>query len=898
MKSTRYLLFAAVIVLVNTAFAPAGSDPADSTDLAPEKAPAVFTYKANHMEKGSILLDGKLDESAWRQTGTISGFTQRIPDTGQPSTQQTEVKVLYDDDAIYIGAVIRYSSADSIASTLFRRDGDGYSDWFFAGIDSYNDHRTAFVFALNPRGVQKDLLIYNDSREDISWNAVWQGESVVEENVWYLEMRIPLSQLRYNESSEQISEGWGINFSRYIAERDEVSYWAPTPPDDSGIVSKFGRLTDLKNLPKKNQLEIVPYLSSQVRRSPFSAGNPFLNEYEPSLQAGADVTYGLTSNLTLSATLNPDFGQVEADPAEVNLSAFETFFSERRPFFLEGTEIFDFSTNSMLRLGDVPSIFYSRRIGRAPQGRIPLTAEFSNMPESTPIVGAMKLSGKTSDGWSIGFLNAVTREQQAAYTNGSGETLSASVEPFTNYSVARFQRDFNGGNSVAGIIFNSVLRENSDPNLSGLLADNAFTGGLDGQHRWNDNKYQLSGRLAMSHVSGSSDVIRALQQSSARYYQRPDAENLSLDESRTTLSGMYGDIMLTRQTRNWISQIRAYHVTPGFEVNDLGFQTIADRTTTTAMQIYQQTSTPLSWLRNFNAFMFTANTFNSGGDYVNNLHGVGGSFRFSNFWSLNTELFGSVRSMDDRLTRGGPIAQRPASVSSTAILSSDNRKQLQVRLLARRQADELGGFSNTGSIRFQYRPHPAANISVEPSFSVRENKTQYVSAVASPEQTATFGKRYIFADLRQQTLSAIVRMEWTFSPSLSFQMYGQPFISSGHFSRFKELDRPASMNYSVYGEDSGSISYNGDTNRYEVNASAAGDRFQLPNPDFNVRSLLGNAVIRWEYRPGSTLYFVWSQARNGYRNSGSLDVRDTFSDLFSTPATHTFLVKFTYWLGS
>lgn len=896
MKSTLYIIIISAITFL--AFVPAYTVDPDSTALAPDKPPTAFTYKANHLEKGSVMLDGILDEAAWQQSETISGFTQRTPDTGKPSSELSEVKIIYDVDAIYIGATLRYSSADSIASTLFRRDGDGYSDWFFAGIDSYNDQRTAFVFALNPRGVQKDILIYNDSREDISWNAVWQGKSVIEDNVWTLEMRIPLSQLRYDESSEQISKGWGINFSRYIADRDEESYWAPTPPDDSGIVSKFGRLTDLNNLPKKKQLEIVPYLSSQVSRSPFSSGNPFLNEYEPSMQAGADVTYGLTSNLTLSATLNPDFGQVEADPAEVNLTAFETFFSERRPFFLEGTEIFDFSTNSMLRLSDVPTIFYSRRIGRAPQGRIPSGAEFSNMPESTPIVGAVKLSGKTSDGWSIGFLNAVTREQQAAYTHGSGETLSASVEPFTNYSVARFQRDFNDGNSVAGIIFNSVLRENSDPDLSRLLADNAFTAGADGQHRWNNNRYRLSGRFAMSHVSGSSDVIRSLQLSSARYYQRPDAENLSLDENRTSLSGMYGDVMATRQTRHWISQFRVYHVSPGFEVNDLGFQTIADRTTSTAMQIYQQPNSGLGWLRNFNTFLFSANTFNSGGDYVNNLHGVGGSFRFSNFWSLSTELFASVRSIDDKLTRGGPVAQRPASMSSTAILSSDNRKQLQVRFLARRQADELGGFSGTGSVRFQYRPHPAANISIEPSWSLRKNKTQYVSAVASPEKTATFGNRYVFADLRQQTVSATVRMEWTFSPSLSFQMFAQPFISSGHFSRFKEFDRPGSMDYSVYGEDAGNISFDQAGNRYEVTPSGSGDTFQLPNPDFNIRSLLGNAVVRWEYRPGSTIFFVWSQARSGYRNSGRLDVQDTLSDLFSTPATHTFLVKFSYWLGS
>jgi hypothetical protein len=877
--------------------APAVSDP-DSTADPLKNPPSPYTYDAVKLETGSISIDGKLDEEAWQKAETISGFTQRIPDTGMASTEKSEVKIIYDSDAIYIGARLHNASPETITSTLFRRDGDGYSDWFFAGIDSYNDQRTAFVFALNPRGVQKDLLIYNDNRQDLSWDAVWQSASNVEDGIWSLEMRIPLSQIRYNDDKEKGTNSWGINFSRYIADRDEEAYWAPTPPDDSGIVSKFGRLARLENLPNKNQLEVMPYLSSQLRRTPFTSGNPFVNEYEPALNAGADIKYGLTSNITLTATINPDFGQVEADPAEVNLSAFETFFSERRPFFLEGTEIFDFTTNSMLRLGDVPTIFYSRRIGRSPGGSVPAGVSYSDVPESTPITGAVKLSGKTSQGWSVGFINALTREQQASYSTANGDILSSPVEPLTNYSLARIQRDFNGGNTVAGILFNSVLRDNSNPDLAQIMTDRAFTAGMDGEHRWSDNTYRLVGRFAFSNVTGTSDVITSLQRNSARYYQRPDAGNLSVDNSLTSLSGFYGDLMFTRQTRHWISQFRAYRVTPGFEVNDLGFQTTADRTTTTAMQLYQQPNSSISWLRNFNVFVFSANTLNSEGKYVNNLQGSGGSFRFRNFWSLSTEMFASIRSYDDRLTRGGPLAKRPASLSNVVVLSSDNRKDLQVRIFARQQIDEQDGYSRSGSVRIRYRPHPAGNISIEPSYSQRKSATQYTSTVISPEKDATFGARYLFADIRQQTLSATVRVEWTFSPTLSLQMFAQPFISTGRFSRFKELDSPGTMNYSVYGEDAGTVSLNEETNMYEMTPSDSGDTFTVRNPDFNVRSLLGNAVVRWEYRPGSTVYFVWSQSRSSYRNNGSMDIREDFGDLFGTSASHIFLVKFSYWLGS
>lgn len=871
------------------------TDPENPTDKTKTEA---YRIHAVRVISSDIKLDGSLDEVAWEDAETIGNFTQRAPKIGSPASENTVVKFLYDNDALYIGAFMYDSSPDSIAAPLFRRDEDGFSDWLFAGIDSYNDERTAFVFAVNPRGVQKDLLFYNDNQQDTSWDAVWESSASIHENGWSVEMRIPLSQIRYNQSENVDTMEWGINFSRHIARKDEIVYWSPTPPDDSGIVSKFGRLDDLNDLPKKNQLEFIPYISSKLDRTPLTGSNPFINEYEPSVNAGADISYGLSSNMTLTATLNPDFGQVEVDPAEVNLSAFETFFPERRPFFLEGSEIFDFGFRPMLNLGGAPQIFYSRRIGRAPQGSVPSEAEFTDVPSQTPIAGAVKLSGKTPGGWSVGLINAVTRQNNASYSLSNGDIESVVVEPLTNYSVGRLQKDFREGKSVVGLMANSVIRNQSESALSEILSDQAYSAGADFQHQWNDRKYRINGKFAASHVSGTQAMINRLQHSSARYYQRPDADHLSLDANLNSLRGIYGDVMVTRQTRHWITQFRGMQVSPGFEVNDLGFQTGADRRTFTGINLFKQPEA--SWIfRNYSIFTATAVTFNSAGDFIDNVHGIGSSFRLENFWSVSTELLGSFRTYDDRLTRGGPMGMSPASVMFNTIVSTDYRKKLQLVFSSRQRGDELGGYHRSGSVKVRYRPHPAANISIEPQFTSYKTTTQYAGTILSQSNTAMFGKRYLFADMIQKTLSASIRADWTFSPKLSLQLFAQPFLSAGEFSRFKELGQARSMNYTVYGEESGSIQLNSETNSYEITpGSSSGESFEIRNPNFNIRSIRGNAVLRWEYRPGSTVFFVWQQTRSSRGQYGTLNIANDYDELFRSPANHTFLIKFSYWLGS
>jgi hypothetical protein len=856
-----------------------------------------FKIDALKVKNGSITIDGLLDESVWQQAETATGFTQRSPDPNEPATEVTEVRILYDDDAIYVGARMYDSSPDSIAATLFRRDGDGYSDWFFVAFDSYNDNRTAFTFGVTPKEVRMDLMTYNDNQQDLSWDAVWEAAAHIDDKGWTAEIRIPFSQLRYNGEEDTVMRSWGVNFAREIARKGENSFWSPTPPDASGIVSRFGRLENLNNLPSTRRLEFLPYASGQLNRTPGNPEDPFYRQHDPEFNAGADIKYGIGSNLTLTATINPDFGQAEVDPAVVNLTAFETFFPERRPFFLEGSEIFNFEHTTNFSLGTAPQLLHTRRIGRTPQGQVPENAHFSEITGQTPIAGAIKLSGKTSDGWSIGLLNALTRRQQARYSM-DGETIeSIAIEPLSNYSVARARRDFREGQTVAGFIFNSLYRDNRSETLQELLTDRAYSGGLDFEQSWSDRKYRINGMVTGSYISGEPEVIEQIQRSSARYYQRPDAGHLQVDPKSSSMKGLYADLMFTSFTREWLTQFRSYHISPGFEVNDMGFQPAADRRALTGLVSRQQQS-PVGIFRNFDVWVLSGSTWNTAGDPLENLSGVGGFFKFQNFWTLNFNLLKGFRTKDDRLTRGGPIAGMPSNIGIDLFLGSDARRDLRISPGIFHRRTELDEYITNTSATIRYRPHQAASISISPRLVKNFNATQYVTTTADEQATKTFGNRYVFADLRQTTLSASIRLDWNFTPDLSLQLFAQPFISAGRYSRFKELNRPGSIDYDVYGEDMGTVVFNEVSGQYVIDPVGDGENeFAISNPDFNFRSLRGNAVLRWEFRPGSTMFLVWQQTRDSREPTGLFNMGHDFEKLFQSPASHTFLVKFSYWFG-
>lgn len=846
----------------------------------------------------AINLDGFLDEEIWQQAPVATSFTQRFPDNGRSATERTEVKLLYTDSAIYVGFTAYDSSPDSIMAPLFRRDGNQPSDWVYVSFDSYNDSRTAFAFAVNPRGVQKDVLYYDDSSEDILWDAVWEAQTQILENGWSAEIRIPLSQLRF--SSVNGEQSWGVNFQRRVARKGEISFWAPTSQSENRLVSRFGRLNGIQDLQEPRRLEILPYAAGSLLRAPDPGNaNPFYNSNQFNGNIGGDVRYGLTSNMTLTATINPDFGQVEADPSVINLTANESFFQERRPFFLEGNDIFRFgSTKTYSRFGN-PLTFYSRRIGRSPQGspaRAGESAQFTDQPDHTTIATAVKLSGKTENGWSVGALNAFTLQENARFLTSAGPVASIAVEPTTNYLVTRTKKDFNGGNTYAGGFLSAVNRNIGDTYFDDFLRSSAYLGGVDFEHNFSNRNWVASGTISYSVINGSEQAISLAQRSSARYYNRVDSDKLTLDTDKTSLAGFATEMSLQKQGGDrWLGSITYSEVSPGYEVNDLGFMNRADYRSVNGGIVYRDTNP--SMLQYYEYWLFTGNAWNYDGDRINHNYGTGGFMRYNNLWTTNFNVNYNARQYSDRLTRGGPVMDRPSNFNFNININTNPNKTISFRAGTFQRWDEEGGHVNDIWAGITAQPTTWLQISFSPELILEKNMAQYIQTVQDNRADHTFGNRYIFSEIDQTTLFGNFRLNWTFTPAMSLETYIRPFISSGRYRNFKELAAPRTFDFNQYGEGAGSITKT--DGQYFVNPDGTGSsNFTFNDPDFNFRSVQGNAVFRWEYRPGSTLFFVWQQQRNDFAGDGDFDLGRDMGELFRSKPTNIFLVKASYWFGS
>ncbi|MDB4949083.1 MAG: hypothetical protein JWM27_1732, partial [Gemmatimonadetes bacterium] len=859
--------------------------------------PSVRAARASAMH-----LDGRLDEAAWAGAEVAGGFVQQRPNSGAAATERTEVRVLYDDQAVYVGARMWDTHPDSIAAQLARRDASGiYSDWFHVVIDSYHDRRTAFRFAVNPLGVQKDVFHSNDGNEDVSWDAVWEAATSRDSAGWTAELRIPLSQLRYGRAADGTERVWGINFLRDLARRDERTYWSPIPPNYPGFVSRAGELRGLAGLGTPRRLEVLPYTSARLSRDPRVPGDPFHGASDFSPSVGADVRMGLPKGLTLTGTINPDFGQVEVDPAVVNLSAFETFFPEKRPFFVEGSDIFGFgSINSFNNFG-APQFFYTRRIGRAPHRDLGNDWSFVDQPAQSTILGAAKLSGKTPGGWSVGVLDALTSREEGRFLDDAGVRRTAAVEPLTNYFVGRLRRDFQGGRTVVGGIATAGNRDLADSVFRRVVRTSAYTGGLDWEHDWGAGRaWSLTGFAAGSRVAGSRDILYLTQRSSSHYFQRPDQGYMRLDSSRTSLRGWDGALAV-QHSGDYDLSLAYQGVSPGFESNDLGFQGHADRHQVSTFYGHR-VNKPTRLTRSYTWYAYSNHSWNFGGDPIYQAFSGAGNATFTNLWNVSGQATYGLQTKDDGLTRGGPRALAPAFWDASINWGSDPRRLLSASGYLEDRVDHGGSYTHAGNVSLAVRPSSSVQVSVGPGLTFNRNAAQYVRSVADPLATATFGRRYVFGDVKQTTLSMDTRVDWTFTPKLSLQLFAQPFVSSGEFSRYKELARPASFDFAVYGRDRGTLQQTTGadgsvTVQVDPDGAGAAPAFTFGDQDFTVRSLRGNAVLRWEYRPGSALFFVWQQERSGDTGDGRFDARRDFGGVFSEPAHNVFLIKATYWLS-
>ena len=888
MSESKRMLLAVILVFLPAGVVAQGTAATGAPATADRSHATAPVARAMRLTQ-PVRIDGRLDDAAWSTAQPITGFTQVDPEEGKPVSERTEVRILYDNDAIYIGAWLY--DRGPVRTRLGRRDMDrGDSDWFVAIFDSYHDHQTSYVFLLNPSGVQRDA-VRTENNADPSWDAVWEGSARVTEEGWVAELRIPFSQLRFSRADEQT---WGVQFERDINRRGEFAVFSFMPKSEPSGIPTYGHLTGLSGIPTGKRIEVLPYIvAKNARIDPGS--NPFRSDSEGEVDTGVDLKYRVTSNLTLNATINPDFGQVEVDPAVVNLSALETFFQEKRPFFLEGASIFNFGLGAVGPGSSYRNLFYSRRIGRRPQLGAP--SPLADVPDASTILGAAKLTGR-QNGWSIGIMEALTQEETARYRMIDGiEDNTAIAEPLTNYLVGRAVKQSSDGMTRVGIIGTSVLRDADDDRVAQFLRSDAFTGGFDWSHEWSRRAWRFSGFAAASHVRGDESAIGATQRGAQRYYQRPDADHIELDPTATTLSGFAAQAQLFKQSGlHWTGDIGAYAVSPGYEVNDLGFQSRADVFGVNGRVMYNE-NRPGKYLRSYG--LWSSFGYNTNFDWLPTGNTIDGGLygTFLGFSSFNINTGVSFGTNDDRLTRGGPLSRTTTSTRLGVNFSSDPRKNYTLFGNLHGMRWESGGWYQQANALVTLKPAPNWNVSIGPNLQRVFDPGQYVMVVDDALATATFGKRYVFADIHTTTLAMETRLNITFSPVLSLQLYAQPFISSGDYGELKELKQAGTFSFNEFA-NTGTITQQ--TNgKFLVDPDGSGPApsFTAPNSDFNLRSLRGNAVLRWEWRPGSTVFFAWQQNRSDNAPIGDFDLTRDRRALFSAQPDNVFLVKVNYWIN-
>lgn len=859
--------------------------PADAAAQEVDEPAEARSVRAVLVEEGEIRLDGHLDEEAWQRAPAGSGFMQREPESGAPSTEHTEVRVLYSVQALYVGVRAYDSESDRIRGELARRDQVTQADEIAVYLDTYHDRRTAFMFAVNPRGAIRDIY-YSDDQEwgaDASWDPVWQVQTSVDSLGWTAEFRIPLTQLRFDPANPT----WGLQVRRRIHRNAEVAFWAPYPHEASGFVSHFGTVEGLAGLSQPRRLELRPYTLMRTRHRPEGEGILYAPRQQQGADIGLDLQYGLTADFTLDLAVNPDFGQVEADPAVFNLTAFETFLPERRSFFVEGSGLFN-----QFIAGGQP--FYSRRIGRAPQGfAAPPPGGTVQLPEATRILGAAKVTGKTSGGFGLGVLGAVTSEARATLRDEHGAVHDhAPVEPRTYSAVARAEQDFRDGSHTIGAMATG-LRRNEVETLSFLPAG-AYLGGIDGVHRWRSNAYAVRWNLAVSHVHGSRDAILRVQRNPLRYFHRPDADHLEIDTLRTAISGYSALIQGGKESGAWRYGGSYQRVSPGFDITDLGFQWQADDQFVWLQGGYVR-SRPQWIFRTYEVALIANRRMTIGGETTMQVFPfVYASATFKNNWRIwgNPMNIGWPAQCVTCL-RGGPAVRTEARRFHFLGLSTDRRQPVSAGLI-------LNGNSTFGvresvlnvSPTLYLRPSPVVNGSLGVGYSVRRNPAQWVS-----QRVVADSAHYVLGELDQHTVNLTARLNWTLAPTLSLEFYAQPFVTAGSYARFRGVGDPQARHFDerfrIYDD---ALMCEDGACAVDVTGDGSPD-FGFARPDFNFRQLRSTAVLRWEYRPGSVLYVAWQHGRDDFARDGAFEPLGELNGLLGLPSDNTLLIKANYWLS-
>jgi len=846
-------------------------------------------YTCTRLSGPAPEIDGKLDDEAWKSASWTGDFIQRDPYEGKSPSQLTSFSFLYDDNNLYI-AVKAYDSVPSaIVKRLSRRDqNDG--DWVAIEIDSYADKLTAFAFGVTASGVKFDVMLVNDVGSDDTWDPIWYVKTSIDATGWNSEIRIPLSQLRFAKKNEHT---WGLQVLRYIYRKQEYSAWQPIPRDATGWVSKFGELSGISGILPHRDVEILPYGVGKAIYDQSEEGNPFKTGKTYKATAGVDGKVSLSNNFTLNFTVNPDFGQVEADPSVVNLTAFETYFPEKRPFFIEGKNIFDYKLTGSDDTRN--QLFYSRRIGSAPHYTPSLQAgEYMDIPEVTSILGSFKLSGKTRNGLSIGVIESLTQNEQAII-DLEGDRRKVSVEPLTSYFVGRVKKDFQKGDTQLGGIFTATNRFIDDDNLK-FLPVSAYTGGFDFIRYWKNRTYYFSLKGVFSSIQGDSSAITKLQTSSAHYFQRPDRDYMKLDSNRTTLMGHGGTIEAGKTGRgHWVYKAWLTWRSPGLDFNNLGYMQQSD-------EIQQLAWVGYRYYKPFSIFRYFAANFNQwygwnfGGEKLYEGINLSAYTKFTNFWSFQT----TYTLEGDNLARselwGGPAMLVPGGQQVTILLQTDDRKKLSFKVSSNQYFGRTGSYwIDIFGAGVTYKPANSFSVSFEPEYTRTHNYLQYVTTRYSPLGEA----RYILAHLDQDIFRFSVRLNLNITPDLSVQYYGQPYVYAGKYKAFKYVTDPRASHigdrYRDYTASQITLQKGSGWDYYSVDEDTNGSvDYAFYSPSQNFLQFRSNLVVRWEYKPGSTLYLVWSQGRTGYGPDSDFDAVNYMDRLFGIVPQDVLLIKLSY----